>query len=288
MRSIRSRVSGTTTDPNGMEYVPLRHWGRWLAALIVVIGLAQLATSAIRNKRFQWGVVWHYLFAAPVLTGVEHTIELTLLSMVGATILGVIIAGMVLSDNWLLTYFAKGYLWIIRSTPILVQLLFWYYLAAVYPTVSLGIPFGGPTFVSANANSLVTQFSAAILGLTINCSAYMAEIIRGGIIGIEKGQTEAALSLGMRGSQVLRHVMLPQAMRTIIPPTGNQFIDTLKTTSMVIVIGYTDLLTSVSLIYSQNYDEIPLLMVATLWYLGMTGVLTLGQERVERHFARGI
>ncbi len=288
MASIRSRVSGTTTDKNGMEYVPLRHWGRWVAAVIVVVGLAQLVTSAIGNRRFQWGVVWHYLFAAPVLTGVQHTIELTVISMLGGTILGVILASMVLSDNWLLVYVAKGYLWIIRSTPILVQLLFWYYLAAVYPTVSIGLPFGGPTFASANANSLVTQFTAAILGLTINCSAYMAEIIRAGIIGIEKGQTEAALSLGMRSTQVLRHVMLPQAMRTIIPPTGNQFIDTLKTTSMVIVIGYTDLLTSVSLIYSQNYDEIPLLMVATLWYLGMTGVLTLGQERLERYFARGL
>lgn len=288
MTSIRSRVSGTTTDNNGMEYVPLRHWGRWVAAVIVVLGLALLVTSAIRNKRFQWGVVWHYLFAAPVLTGVQHTIELTVISMVGGTILGVILASMVLSDNWLLVYVAKGYLWVIRSTPILVQLLFWYYLAAVYPQISIGIPLGGPTLASANANSLVTQFTAAILGLTINCSAYMAEIIRGGIIGIEKGQSEAALSLGMRASQAMRYVMLPQAMRTIIPPTGNQFIDTLKTTSMVIVIGYTDLLTSVSLIYSQNYDEIPLLMVATLWYLGMTGVLTLGQERLERHFARGL
>jgi polar amino acid transport system permease protein len=139
-----------------------------------------------------------------------------------------------------------------------------------------------------DANVLVSQFSAAILGLTINCSAYMAEIIRGGIIGIEKGQTEAALSLGMRGSQVLRHVTLPQAMRMIIPPTGNQFIDTLKTTSMVVVIGYTDLLTSVTLIYSQNYDTIPLLTVATLWYLALTGVLTIGQSRLERFFARGL
>jgi polar amino acid transport system permease protein len=288
MTTIRQRVSGTTTNNNGMEYIPLRHRGRWAAAAVVVIALAQLGTSAIRNKRFQWDVVGHYLFAKPVLTGVQHTIELTVISMVLATILGVLLASMVLSDNWLLSYFAKTYLWVIRSTPILVQLLVWYYLAAVFPVIGFGIPFGGPTFVSASANSIVTQFSAAILGLTINCSAYMAEIIRGGILGLEKGQTEAALSLGMRSSQVLRLVILPQAMRVIIPPSGNQFIDTLKTTSMVIVIGYTDLLTSVTAIYSQNYDTIPLLIVATLWYLAMTGVLTIGQTRLERHYARGV
>jgi polar amino acid transport system permease protein len=270
-----------------MEYVPLRHWGRWGAALVVLVALAQLGTSAVRDKRFQWQVVAHYLFAAPVLTGVLHTIELTVISMAGATVLGVLLASMALSDNWLLTYAAKAYLWIVRSTPILVQLLVWYYLAAVFPVISFGIPFGGPTFVSGSANTLIGQFSAAIIALTINCSAYMAEIIRGGILGIEKGQTEAALSIGMRGSQVMRQIILPQAMRIIIPPTGNQFIDTLKTSSMVIVIGYTDLLTSVSNIYSQNYDTIPLLMVATIWYLAMTGALTIGQARLERHFARG-
>jgi polar amino acid transport system permease protein len=288
MASISSTIRGITTDKNGMEYVPLRHWGRWAAAVVVIIALAELGFSVVRNKRFQWDVVWHYLFAQPVLEGVLHTIELTVIAMVGGTILGVILATMVLSDNWLLSWVAKGYIWIVRSTPVLVQLLAWYYLAAVYPQIHLGIPFGGPTFVSVDANVLVSQFSAAILGLTINCSAYMAEIIRGGIIGIEKGQTEAALSLGMRGSQVLRHVTLPQAMRMIIPPTGNQFIDTLKTTSMVVVIGYTDLLTSVTLIYSQNYDTIPLLTVATLWYLALTGVLTIGQSRLERFFARGL
>jgi len=270
MASISSTIRGITTDKNGMEYVPLRHWGRWAAAVVVIIALAELGFSVVRNKRFQWDV------------------ELTVIAMVGGTILGVLLATMVLSDNWLLSWVAKGYIWIVRSTPVLVQLLAWYYLAAVYPQIHLGIPFGGPTFVSVDANVLVSQFSAAILGLTINCSAYMAEIIRGGIIGIEKGQTEAALSLGMRGSQVLRHVTLPQAMRMIIPPTGNQFIDTLKTTSMVVVIGYTDLLTSVTLIYSQNYDTIPLLTVATLWYLALTGVLTIGQSRLERFFARGL
>ncbi len=288
MTTFKSRVGGTSTDSNGMEYIPLRHWGRWIAAVIVAIGLAQLGSSVIGNKRFEWHVVGHYLFARPVLTGVEHTIELTVIAMVAATLLGVILASMVLSDNWLLVYVAKTYLWVIRSTPVLVQLLVWYYLGAVFPVIGLGIPFGGPTFVSTDANSIVSQFSAAILGLTINCSAYMAEIIRGGILGLEKGQTEAALSLGMRGSQVLRTVILPQAMRIIIPPTGNQFIDTLKTTSMVIVIGYTDLLTSVTAIYSQNYDTIPLLIVATIWYLAITGVLTIGQSRLERHYARGV
>ena len=288
MTTIRTRFSGTTTDSNGMEYIPLRHRGRWIAAAVVVIAIAQLATSAIRNNRFQWDVVWQYLFAQPVLTGVLHTIELTVISMVGGTILGVVLASMVLSDNWLLAVVARVYLWVVRSTPILVQLLVWYYLAAVFPVLGIGIPFGGPTFLSADANSIISQFSAAILGLTVNCSAYMAEIIRGGIIGLEKGQTEAALSLGMRSSQILRLVVLPQAMRTIIPPSGNQVIDTLKTTSMVIVIGYTDLLTSVTAIYSQNYETIPLLIVATLWYLAITGVLTIGQSRLERHFARGV
>lgn len=285
----KAKAGARASGSNGMEeYVPLRHWGRWAAAFVLIVVLAQLGTSVVRNKGFQWRVVAQYLFAQPILTGVLHTIELTVISMVGATILGVLLASMVLSDNWLLAYAAKAYLWVIRSTPILVQLLFWYYLAAVYPVLSFGLPFGGPTLASASANAVIGQFSAAILGLTINCSAYMAEIIRGGIIGIEKGQAEAALSIGMRGSQVMRYITLPQAMRMIIPPTGNQFIDTLKTTSMVIVIGYADLLTSVTAIYSQNYETIPLLIVATLWYLAITGMLTIGQTYLERHFARGV
>ena len=178
------------------------------------------------------------------------------------------------------------YIWLLRGTPVLVQILFWNFIAALYPTVGLGIPFG-PSFVHLDANSLITPFVAAMLALGLNEGAYMSEIVRAGIISVDEGQTDAAQALGMTRLQTMRRVVLPQAMRVIIPPTGNETISMLKTTSLVAFIGLADLLYSAQLIYSVNYKTIPLLITASIWYLAVTSVLSIGQYYIERYYGRG-
>jgi polar amino acid transport system permease protein len=201
-------------------------------------------------------------------------------------VLGVLLAVMRLSPNPLVSGASWIYIWVFRGTPVLVQLLFWNFISALYPRIALGIPFG-PAFYHASANTLITPFAAAILGLGLNEGAYMAEIVRAGILSVEEGQTEAAQALGMTRLLTMRRIVLPQAMRVIIPPTGNETISMLKTSSLVSVIAYTELLYSVQLIYAVNYQQIPLLMVASLWYLLVTTVLSFGQYYVERYFGRG-
>ena len=192
-----------------------------------------------------------------------------------------------LSPNPVLSGVAAVYIWLFRGTPQIAQLLFWNFLAALYPRLSLGIPFG-PEFVSFDTNLLINQFTACLLGLGLNEAAYMAEIVRGGLLSVEHGQSEAAGALGMSRAQTLRRIVLPQAMRVIIPPTGNETISMLKTTSLVVVIGYFELLTSVQRIYSTNFQTIPLLIVAALWYLALTSVLSVGQGFIERRYGRGV
>jgi polar amino acid transport system permease protein len=191
-----------------------------------------------------------------------------------------------LSKSLVLSSVASSYIWLFRGTPLLVQLLFWFNVASFVPRLSLGIPFG-PSFVSANTNNVVTVLAAAILGLGLNEAAYMSEIVRAGIVSVDAGQGEAALALGMNKRLVFRRIVLPQAMRVIIPPTGNQTIGMLKGTSLVSVISLPELLYSVQLIYARNFETIPLLVVASLWYLIVTTVLSVGQHYVERHFGRG-
>jgi polar amino acid transport system permease protein len=219
---------------------------------------------------------------------VRTTLILTVVAMVIGIALGVILAIMRLSPNPLVSGGSWLYIWFFRGTPVLVQILFWGIgISALYPKISIGVPFGGPEFASANANKLITLFVASILGLGLNEGAYMAEIVRAGIISVEEGQHEAAASLGMTRMQTMRRIVLPQAMRVIIPPTGNETISMLKTTSLVSVIAYTELLYSVQLIYSVNFKTIPLLIVAAIWYLFFTTILSIGQFYVERYFARG-
>src|SRR4029079_1552251 len=177
-------------------------------------------------------------------------------------------------------------IWLFRGTPVLVQLLFWQFISALYPTLSFGIPFG-PEVVHCDATHLITPFTAAILGLGLNEGAYMAEIVRAGIISVDEGQTDAAQALGMSRLQTMRRIVLPQAMRVIIPPTGNETISMLKTSSLVSVIAYAELLYSVQLIYAVNFLQIPLLIVASIWYLIFTSLLSIGQYYIERHFGRG-
>jgi polar amino acid transport system permease protein len=245
-----------------------------------------LGRSVATNPRFHWDVVGDYFFSSRVLHGLVATLELTVVAMAIGIVLGVILAVMRLSPNPLVSSSSWFYIWFFRGTPVLVQLLFWSFISALYPKISLGIPFG-PSIVDANANTVITPFVAAILGLGLNEGAYMAEIVRAGIISVDEGQTDAAHSLGMTRLQTMRRIVLPQAMRVIIPPTGNETISMLKTTSLVSVIAYTELLYSVQLIYAVNYLQIPLLLVASLWYLIVTSVLSVGQYYVERYFGRG-
>ncbi|HET8673700.1 MAG TPA: amino acid ABC transporter permease, partial [Thermoleophilaceae bacterium] len=236
----------------------------------------------------QWGVVGDFLFDARIMRGIRVTLELTVVAMAIGIVLGVILAVMRLSPNPLVSGASWLYIWFFRGTPVLVQILFWGVgISALYPHISIGIPFGGPEFASGNANKIITLFVAAILGLGLNEGAYMAEIVRAGILSVDEGQHESAQSLGMTRLQTMRRIVLPQAMRVIIPPTGNETISMLKTTSLVSVIAYAELLYSVQLIYSVNFKTIPLLLVAALWYLFFTTILSIGQYYLERHYARG-
>jgi polar amino acid transport system permease protein len=230
--------------------------------------------------------VGDFLFDHRILHGLQITLELTALAMGIGIVGGVIIALMRLSPNPLLRGSSSFYIWFFRGTPVLVQIVFWFYIAALYPSIDLGIPFG-PSFIHLDANTLVTRFVAATLALGLNEAAYMSEIVRAGIISVDEGQMDAAQALGMTRLQTMRRIVLPQAMRVIVPPTGNETISMLKTTSLVYIIALSELFYSAQLIYSVNYKTIPLLIVASLWYLFCTSVLTIGQIYIERYFGRG-
>jgi polar amino acid transport system permease protein len=281
-----TETEGQRERPEDIKAVPVRRPGRWLAAAVVAVIAAAIIHSVVTNSRFKWGLVGQYLFDGRILSGVRVTIELTVVAMVIGIVGGILLAVMRLSPNWLVSGASWLYIWFFRGTPLLVQLLFWGFIGALYPTIDLGIPFG-PAFIHANANHLIKPFVVCILGLGLNEAAYMSEIVRAGIISVDEGQTEAAASLGMGRLLTMRRIVLPQAMRVILPPTGNEAISMLKNTSLVSVIAYTDLLYSVQLIYSVNYKTIPLLIVASIWYLAMTSVLYVGQYFIERRFGRG-
>jgi len=253
--------------------------------LIIVIAAA-LIKSVATNPRFGWGTVGEYLFAPTVMEGLVKTIELTFLSMIIGIAIGVLLAVMRLSPNPIVVAASGFYIWLFRGTPVLVQLLFWAFIAALYPVISLGVPFG-PALVNLDANTWITPFVAVLLGLGLNEGAYMSEIVRAGLLSVDEGQEEAAKALGMRRMMTMRRVILPQAMRVIIPPTGNETIGMLKTTSLVSVLAYTELLYAVQLIYATNYKQIPLLIVASIWYLVLTTILSIGQYFIERHYGRG-
>jgi polar amino acid transport system permease protein len=275
--------------PDEIRAVPVRHPGRWVATALILLFGASLIRSLAANKLIEWHVVGQFLFDNRIVESVPVTLELTVVAMAMGVILGVLLAVMRLSPNPLVSGVSWLYIWAFRATPVLVQILFWYNISAIYPRISLGIPFVGVEFVHGSANSVITPFVAAILGLGLNEGAYMAEIVRAGIISVGEGQTDAAQSLGMSRLQIMRRIVLPQAMRVIIPPTGNETISMLKTTSLVVVIALTppELLGAVQNIYSVNFKPIQLLIVASIWYAAMTSVLYVGQYYLERYYARG-
>lgn len=278
--------AGTATVAVPPVVVPERHPRRLVTAAVVVLLAGLIIRSVSTNDRFEWDVVRANFFSPRVVEGLVLTLELTAISMTIGIVLGTLMAVMRISPNPLIAGAASLYIWFFRGVPILVQLLFLFNLAALYPVLSIGIPFG-PVLFSSSANTLITPLVAAIMGLSLAEGAYMAEIVRAGLVSVGHGQTEAAQALGLRRSLALRLIILPQAMRAIIPPTGNEIISMLKTTSLVSVIAVAELLYSVQLIYAVNYKTIPMLIVASAWYLVFTSVLTVIQYYVERRFARG-
>lgn len=272
--------------PDRIRAVPLRRTGTWLAVVVVVVVAVVLIRALALNPDIGWDVVGRYLTAGEILRGVVVTVELSVLAEVMGIVLGVLLAVMRLSGNVVLRSGAGLYIWFFRGTPLLVQLLFWYNLALVLPRLSLGVPFG-PTLASVPTNQVLTGFVAALLGLGLNEAAYLAEIVRAGILSIDVGQGEAAAMVGMTRARALRVVILPQAMRLIVPPTGNQFISMLKTSSLVSVISGSELLTRTQAIYTANFEVVALLIVASFWYLVLTTVASVGQGLLERRLASG-
>ncbi|HEV3356446.1 MAG TPA: amino acid ABC transporter permease [Pseudonocardiaceae bacterium] len=272
--------------PEAIVAVPVRHPGRWVAAVILVVLAAMFVHGLVTNPAWKWDTVGQYLFSGQVLDGLLVTIELTLLAMVIGVVLGIVVAVMRLSTNPIVSGIAWLYAWFFRGTPVLVQIVFWSFIGLLYRYPGLGIPFG-PTFVYFDANQLIPVFVGATLGLGLNEAAYMSEIVRAGILSVDSGQTEAAEALGMTRMKVLRRIVLPQAMRIIIPPTGNEVISMLKTTSLVTIVAIHDLFGVVQFIYGNNFQQIPLLVVASIWYLVLTSVLSVGQYYIERRYSRG-
>ncbi|MGW6174931.1 amino acid ABC transporter permease [Arthrobacter sp. NPDC055138] len=282
MTAVTTQTEPVAASADGYTIVKAKHPGRWLAAAVIFLVGGLLLNSIFTNPNFGWDVVAMYLRDISIGNGILVTLGLTVISMAIGIVLGVVLAVMRLSVNPVVRGAAFAYVHFFRGTPVLVQLLFWFNLAALYPVITLGIP-----GVHLDANQLITPMTAAILGLGLNQGAYMSEIVRAGILSVDHGQTEAAGALGITKLQTMRRIVLPQAMRVIIPPTGNETIGMLKTTALVSVISVPELLYSAQIIYARTFETIPLLIVASLWYLLITSVLTIGQYYLERRFARG-
>lgn len=275
-----------SADEESLRVVPLRHPWRMTSALVLLIALAGTVWSFAKNPNVQWSIVGHYFFNGLIVNGIIVTLYLTFIAMAIGVAGAIVIAVMRLSSNPVLSSIAKFYIWFFRGTPVLIQIIFWGYVGALYPQVKLGIPFTHVTFLSGNSSALITPTLAAILSLGLNEIAYSGEIIRGGISGVAKGQVEAAHSLGLTPGQTTRKIVLPQAMRIVVPPMGNEVLTMLKETSLVSVIAGRDLMTAAQQIYSQNYQVIPLLVVAGIWYLLLTSLLSYPQRLLERRYGQ--
>lgn len=285
---MSTRLDSTAPpDPRGsagtrvpIKAIPVRHTGQWVSAAVAIVVLGALFWSIGTNEAIQWNVVGDYLFNGTILRGAIGTIQLTVLAMLLGVIGGILLAVMRLSSNPVLSTLSAGYLWVFRGTPVLVQIVLWYNLALIFPRLGVGS-------FSVDTNEVVPAFTAALLALALNEAAYMAEIVRGGILSVDPGQTEAAHALGLSQAKTMRRVVLPQAMRVIVPPTGNEVITMLKTTALVSAIGASELFTESTNYGAKNFTPFEMLLVASFWYLVMTSVLSVLQSRLERRFARG-
>ncbi|MFF5016623.1 amino acid ABC transporter permease [Streptomyces sp. NPDC001165] len=273
-------------DPASLRVVPARHYARWVAAVAVVVLVAQFAHGLVTNPVWEWGVFRDYVLSETIVQAVGVTLQLTAYATVLGFLLGTVLAFMRLSRSPVLQTVAWTYIWIFRSIPMIVQLVFWFNLSALYRELGVGIPFG-PVFWSVDSNSLIGSIGAAVIGLTLHQAAYAAEIVRGGVIAVDHGQLEAAAALGIPRLRQIRRIVLPQAMRAILPTAGNEIIGLLKGTSVVYVMSIGELFYQVQVIYGRNGRVIPLLLVATAWYVVLTSLLSVAQYYVERHFARG-
>ena len=275
--------------PPAINAVPLRHPWRWVGAIVIIVLVGLFLYGAATNPAYGWSTYREYLFNERIMLGVFNTLQLTVYAMVLGIVLGVVLSVMRLSPNPVFGSVAWVFLWIFRGTPVYVQLVFWGLIPTIYQNIQLGIPFG-PSFFHLDLQDLSIPFLLAVVGLGLNEAAYMAEIIRAGITSVPEGQSEASTALGMSWGMTMRRTVLPQAMRVIIPPTGNEVISMLKTTSLVTAVPYSYDLYSIASreIAARIFEPVPLLLVAATWYLVVTSVLMVGQYYLEKYFSRGI
>jgi polar amino acid transport system permease protein len=283
---------GTTTTEAKTDYsryriVPARHPGRAAGTIFAALVIAIVLYSTFTNPRWGWGVFAEWFFAEPVLVGLGRTLLLTALAAVSGSILGTALALARVSKSPLLASLSWGYIWLLRSIPMIVLLLVLNNLGYLYETISIGVPFTDKVLFDYPTTQLLTPFAAAFLGLTLNQSAFFAEIVRGGILSVDQGQLEAAASLGLSRRRQAFRIVLPQAMRSILPTGFNEIIGLAKSTSMVYVLALPELFYTVQVIYRRNLEVIPLLMVATVWYLVIMTVLSIAQHYIERYFSKG-
>ncbi|MET8468260.1 amino acid ABC transporter permease [Streptomyces sp. NPDC006422] len=273
--------------PASLTVVPVRHYARWVAAAAVLVVVAQLLHGLLTNPVWEWNVFSEYVLSETIVQAVWVTLQLTAYATVLGFLLGTVLAFMRLSKSPVLQSVAWTYIWIFRSIPMIVQLVFWFNLSALYKELGLGIPFG-PVFWSVDSNSLIGTIGAAVIGLTLHQAAYAAEIVRGGVLSVDGGQLEAAAALGIPRLRQIRRIVLPQAMRAILPTAGNEIIGLLKGTSVVYVMSIGELFYQAQVIYGRNGRVIPLLLVATAWYVVLTSLLSIAQHYVERRYSRGV
>ncbi|MCW4458645.1 amino acid ABC transporter permease [Microbacterium sp. MPKO10] len=268
-------------------HIGRRRLSWWIWGIVGVIVVAGAIDFMVTTPGWQWNVVGAYIFDPEILSGVFYTIWLTVLSAVCGLIAGGVVAVLRMSENPALRAAGTVFVWLMRAIPALVVLLFVFFLGALVPELTLGIPYTDVTLISVKTNDVITKFTAALIGLTLIQAAHVGEIYRGGILSVSKGQHEAGGAIGMTRAQSMRRIIMPQAIRVIIPPLSNELITLFKNTSLVSVIGFTELLTSVQLVYGRTYQTIPMLLVACLWYLFLTSIAMLGQSALEKHFSRG-
>lgn len=273
-------------DDDALTIAPTRHPWRWVVGGVALVVVAQFGHGLLTNPGWDWPTVFQYLTASSVLAALKVTVELTFWGTLLGFALGIGIAIGRLSNNPVLKAMSWTYIWAFRSIPLIVQLLFWFNIAYLYRTLSIGIPFG-PSFLTFDVNGVIGGFTAAVIGLALHQAAYSAEIIRAGIISVDSGQIEAAKSLGLPWHRQFFTIIAPQAMRGILPNAANEVISLFKGTSIVSVMAIAELFYQVQVIFGRNGRVVPLLMVATIWYIVLTTVLTVIQHYIERHYAKG-
>lgn len=264
-----------------LVHVPRRHYGRMITAALVLVALAAIIHAFVVGQ-IEWDYVGEFLTVPAIMTGLVNTIIMSILAMALGITLGVIFAVMRLSDNPVLSYVSIGYVWFFRAVPAILQLLLWFNLALVFPTISI------PGVFSVQTVDIMTPFVATLLGLGIQQGAFTAEVVRAGLLSVDKGQYEAAQTIGMTRLKLLRRIIMPQAMRVIVPPVGNEFIGMVKLTSLASVIQYAEILHSAQNIYYANSRVVELLIVAAFWYLIVVTILSLIQGRIEKYFSKGV